>query len=128
MRAFLKFSSAAILVLLAIMALGPEQWQPRSGLGWEFDHFAGYFVITTFICLAWPRPLVVGGALMVFGSLLEALQAFTPDRSSNLMAAIYGAGGALAAAVIAELSIRAFSNKSGKAGQGIGRRGRSLKT
>ena len=128
MRAFLKFSSAAILVLLAIMALGPEQWQPRSGLGWEFDHFAGYFVITTFICLAWPRPLVVGGALMVFGSLLEALQAFTPDRSSNLMAAIYGAGGALAAAVIAELFIRAFSNKSGKAGQGIVRRGRSLKT
>ena len=73
------------------MALGPEKWQPRSGLGWEFDHFIGYFVITTFICLAWPRPLVVGAALMAFGSLLEGLQAFTPDRSSNLMAAIYGA-------------------------------------
>ena len=119
MRAFLKFFSVAILILLAIMALGPENWQPRSGLGWEFDHFAGYFVITTFICLAWPRPLVVGAALMVFGSALEGLQAFTPDRSSNLMAALYGAGGALAATLIAELYIRIFSNASGKASKGI---------
>jgi hypothetical protein len=60
---------------------------------------------------------------MVFGSALEGLQTFTPDRSANLMAAFYGAGGALAAALIAELYIRAFSNKSGKAGQGIEFRG-----
>ncbi|MGA8699181.1 MAG: hypothetical protein WB689_36195 [Xanthobacteraceae bacterium] len=116
----------AILVLLVIMALGPEQWQPRTGLGWEFDHFAGYFVITTFICLAWPRPIVVGAALMVFGSLLEGLQAFTPDRSSNLMESIYGAAVALAAALLAELYIRIFSNKSGKAGQAIFGKGKTL--
>src|SRR6516225_6589305 len=115
MRAFLKLSSVAILILLAIMALGPENWQPRTGLGWEFDHFIGYFVITTFVCLAWPRPIVVGPALMAFGSLLEGLQAFTPDRDANVMAAIYGASGALAAALLAELYIRAFSNKAGKA-------------
>jgi VanZ family protein len=112
MRAFLKFSSVVILVLLAIMALGPEQWQPRTGLGWEFDHFIGYFAITTFVCLAWPRPLVVGAALMAFGALLEGLQAFTPDRTANLMAALYGAAGALAAALIAELYIRAIRNKA----------------
>jgi len=112
----MKFSSVAILILLAIMALGPERRQPRSGLGWEFDHFAGYFAITAFVCLAWPRPLMVGGALMVFGSALEGLQAFTPDRSANLMAALYGAGGALVAALIAELFMRAFSIKAGKAG------------
>jgi VanZ family protein len=115
MRAFLKLSSVGVLVLLAIMALGPENWQPRTGLGWEFDHFAGYFVITIFVCLGWPRPIVVGPALMAFGSLLEYLQAFTPDRSSNLVAALYGAGGALAAALIAELFMRAFSCKAGKA-------------
>jgi VanZ family protein len=126
MRTFLKLSSVAVLILLAIMALGPENWQPRSGLGWEFDHFAGYFVITTFICLAWPRPLIVGPVLMAFGSCLEWLQAFTPDRSSNLMAAIYGAGGALAAALIAELFIRVFSNKSAKPGQRIFREAVSL--
>ena len=109
MHTFLKFSSVAILILLAIMALGPENWQPRTGLGWEFDHFAGYFVITTFICLAWPRPMVVGPVIMAFGSALEGLQAFTPDRSSNVVAALYGAGGALAAALLAELYMRVFS-------------------
>ncbi len=119
MRAFLRFSSVAVLILLAIMALGPENWQPRSGLGWEFDHFANWFAITIFICLAWPRPLLVGATLMAFGSLLEWLQAFTPDRSSNVMAALYGAAGALAAALLVELYIRAFSKKVGKAGQGI---------
>jgi VanZ family protein len=118
MRAFLKFSSVAILVLLAIMALGPANWQPRTGIGWEFDHFVGYFAITIFICFAWPWPMVVGGAIMAFGALLEGLQAFTPDRSSNLMAALYGAGGALAAALVAELYMRAFSNKGEKSGSG----------
>jgi VanZ family protein len=126
MRTFLKFSSIAVLILLAIMALGPEQWQPRSGLGWEFDHFAGYFVITTFICFAWPRPLVVGVVIMAFGSLLEWLQAFTPDRSSNLMAAIYGAGGALAAALIAELFMR-ISSRLGPASYFSSRESGSLK-
>jgi hypothetical protein len=70
MHAFVKLSSVAVLILLVIMALGPETWQPRSSLGWEFDHFAGYFAITIFVCLAWPRPLVVGAAIMAFGSLL----------------------------------------------------------
>jgi VanZ family protein len=109
MRGFLRFCSVAGLVLLVIMALGPENWQPRTGLGWEFDHVFGYFVITTFVCLAWPRPLVVGGILMAFGALLEGLQAFTPDRTANVMVALYGAGGALAAALIAELFMQVFS-------------------
>jgi VanZ family protein len=126
MCAFLKLSSVAVLVLLVFMALGPEQWQPRSGLGWEFDHFAGYFAITIFFCLAWRRPLVVGGAIMVFGATLEGLQAFTPDRSSNLMAAIYGAGGALAAALIAELFMR-VSSRLGPASYFSSRESGSLK-
>jgi VanZ family protein len=115
MRGFLKFCSVALLVLLVIAALGPEKWQPRSGFGWEFDHFAGYFAITTIVCLAWPRPLVVGGSLMALAALLEYLQAFTPDRSPYYVAALYGAGGALAAALIAEVFLRVFSNsKSAK--------------
>jgi hypothetical protein len=39
--------------------------------------------------------------------LLEGLQAFTPDRTANLVAALCGAGGILTAALIAELFIRA---------------------
>ena len=95
------------MVVLVIIALGPAKWTPRTALGWEIDHFLGYFAITSFVCLAWPRPFVVGGALMAGGALLEGLQALTPNRSSNLLAAFYGAGGSLAAALLAELFIRA---------------------
>ena len=62
----LQVCCIAILVLLAFVRLGPAKWQPRSGLGWEIDHFAGYFIITVMCCLAWPRPLVVGGVLVIF--------------------------------------------------------------
>ena len=44
---------------------------------------------------------------MVFAVLLEGLQAFMPDRSSYYMAAVYSAAGVLAAALLAELFIRA---------------------
>jgi VanZ family protein len=108
-----KFCSVAAIVLVVITALGPENWQPRSGLGWQIDHVLGYFAITLLVCLAWPRPFVVGGALMVFAPLLEGLQAFTPDRIPNLMAAVYGAGGVLAAALLAELIIRARRWRAG---------------
>ena len=116
-RVFMKFCGVAVIVLLVIAALGPAKWQPRTGLGWEIEHFAGYFVVTTILLLGWPRPLVVGGALMAGAGLLESLQALTVDRSSYYVAALYGAGGALAAAVLAELFIRAFSNKASKAGR-----------
>ena len=57
-------------------------------------------------CLAWPRPLMVGGALVVFAVVLEGLQAFMPDRSSYFVAALYSAAGVLTAALLAEFFIR----------------------
>ena len=103
----LKVSSVTALVLLTFVALGPATWQPRSGIGWEIDHFVGYFVFTLMFCLAWPRPLAVGGALVVFALVLENLQSFLPDRSSYFVAALYSAAGVLAGALLAELFIRA---------------------
>jgi VanZ family protein len=113
MRFFVKICSVAVMVLVVIIALGPAKWQPRSGLGWEIDHFLGYFVITSLVCFAWPRPFLVGVGLMAGGALLEGLQALTPDRSSNLLAALYGACGALAAALLAELFIRVRRGRAG---------------
>jgi VanZ family protein len=107
-RTVAKACCVPIVILLVIAALGPEKWAPRTHLGWQFDHFIGYFGITVFVCFAWPRPLVVGGILATVAVLLEALQAFTPDRSAYLPAALYGAGGALAAALITEFFIRAW--------------------
>ena len=45
---------------------------------------------------------------MAVAALLEALQALTPDRSANLEAALWGAAGALAAALVCECLIRAW--------------------
>jgi VanZ family protein len=107
-RTVLKACSVPIIVLLVIAALGPAKWVPRSALGWQFDHVIGYFGITLFFCLAWPRPFLVGGAFMVIAALLEGLQAFTPDRTAYLPAVFYGAAGALAAALIVEVFIRGW--------------------
>jgi len=106
-RAGAKVCSMAIMVLLVIGALGPAGWTPRTALGWQIDHFVGYFVITLLVCFAWPRPFLVGGFLIAAAFLLEGLQAFTPDRTANLVAALCGAGGVVAAALLAELCSRA---------------------
>jgi VanZ family protein len=107
-RAGAKVCSMAIMALLIIGALGPANWTPRTALGWQIDHFLGYFAITLLVCFAWPRPLAVGGVLIAAAFLLEGLQAFTPDRTANLVAALCGAGGVLAAALLAELFPRAW--------------------
>ena len=107
-RAGAKVLGVAVMVLLVIGALGPAKWTPRTTLGWQIDHFLGYFAITLLVCFAWPHPLTVGGVLMAAASLLEGLQALTPDRSANLVAALCSAGGVLAAALVAELFIRAW--------------------
>jgi hypothetical protein len=107
-RTLAKACSLPIMILLVIAALGPEKWAPRTELGWQFDHIIGYFGITLFFCFGWPRPFLVGGVFMAVAALLEGLQAFTPDRHFYLPAVFYGAGGALAAALIVALSMRAW--------------------
>ena len=113
-----KVFSVAAMALLVFVALGPAEWQPRSGIGFELDHFVGYFVFTLMFCLAWPRPLAVGGALVVFALVLENLQSFLPDRSSYFVAALYSAAGVLAAALLAELFIRGRRRSESKGAEG----------
>ena len=105
MRVFLKFCSLAIIAFLVYLHLGPAKWQPpRTGLGWQMDHFLTYVAATLIVWLAWPRrPFVVGGVLMASAILLEALQALTPDRQADFQAGLFGAVGALTAALLAEL-------------------------
>jgi VanZ family protein len=90
---------AALVLLLLFAALGPAKMQYRTGLGWQVDHVVGYFGFTLMICLAWPRPVIVGAALMLAAVTLEALQALTPDRFCDFLAALYSVGGALAGAL-----------------------------
>ncbi|MGO8973651.1 MAG: hypothetical protein ACLQNV_08995 [Steroidobacteraceae bacterium] len=102
-----KICSVVAIALLVVAALGPANWALRTALGWQIDHFLGYFAITSIVCIAWSRPFVFGGVLMAIAALLEGLQALTADRLSNLLAATCGASGALTAALLAELFIRA---------------------
>jgi VanZ family protein len=97
------------VLLLLFAALGPARWQVRTGLGWQFDHVIGYFGFAALFSLTWRRTLVVGGILMAAAMVLEGLQAFTPDRSCDLQAALLGVAGALAGAVFGELCDRVLS-------------------
>jgi hypothetical protein len=105
----LKACCVAVLGVLVFLGLGPAHLQPRSGLGWQVDHFVGYIVLSFIFCFAWARPLLVGGALALFAVVLEALQALTTDRSSNAEAALYSVCGVLIGALIAEVSMRAWN-------------------
>ena len=108
-KLIIKFCSVAAAIAAIVYAeLGPGDWQLRTGLGWQTEHLLAYFVVTSIVCLVWPKPLVVGPALMAASMLLEALQALTPDRHANFQAGLYGAGGAFAAALLAELFTRVW--------------------
>ena len=46
------------MALLVVASLIPAKWQLlRTGLDWRSDHFFGFFVATSVVCFAWPRPL-----------------------------------------------------------------------
>jgi VanZ family protein len=98
---------ATAIAALTMAALFPTKWVPRTGLGWQVEHFLVYFVTTLVLCLAWRRPFVVAISLMTFSGLLEALQGLTPDRSPDLTAALGGAAGAISAAILVKLLLRA---------------------
>jgi hypothetical protein len=98
---------AATLAAMAAASLMPANWQLRTGLNWQIEHFLVYFLAATGFCLAWPRPFVVAGALVPFAAVLEALQGLTPDRVPDLPTALSGAGGVLSAALLAKLVIEA---------------------
>lgn len=100
MRVFATFISVAVLTSVVVYALGPANWAFRTGLGWQIEHFLGYFAVTSIMCFAWQRPLIIGGGLMVGAPLLEGLQGLTPDRFPDLWAAFYSAAGVLTAAVL----------------------------
>ena len=96
---------ATAVAALAMAALLPSKWVPRTGLGWQVEHFLIYFATMIVLCIAWRRPYIVAVSLVAFSGLLEALQGLTPDRIPDSIAALGGAAGAISAAVLIELLI-----------------------
>lgn len=98
----IKICSVALLFFVAYAALGPAKMQLRPMIGWKTEHFLGFMIVTFIACGAWPRPIVVGVAMIAVAALLEALQGLTPDRVPDFPTALCGSAGALAAATMIE--------------------------
>ena len=99
--------SAIAVIALTLATLLPTTLVPRTGLGWEDEHFIVYFVTTIILSVASHRPYIVAIALMIFAGVLEAAQGLTPDRIPDLTSALCGAAGVISAATLATLLIRA---------------------
>lgn len=97
--------SVAFVAFIVFEALGPAKIVPRSGLGWQFDHFAGYLVLSSMLCAAWRRPFVIGAFVTSFAITLEIFQGFTPDRLPDVMGAFFSISGVLTATLLADLMI-----------------------
>src|SRR6478735_7630474 len=93
----LSVTAAAALTLATLL---PTEWIPRTGLGWQDEHFIVYFATTIVLSLASRRPYVVAIALMIFAGVLEACQGLTPDRFPDVTAALSGAVGVISAATL----------------------------
>jgi VanZ family protein len=105
-RRLIALLGATAVTALAMGALLPTKWVPRTGLGWEVEHFLIYFATTLALCMAWRRPYVAAISLVMFSGLLEAAQNLTPDRIPSLTAAFAGASGAISAVMLFDLFIR----------------------
>jgi hypothetical protein len=98
---------ATVVGAIVLATLLPTNWVPRTGLGWENEHFIVYFAATIILSLASRKPFVIAIALTIFAGVLEACQGLTPDRFPDLTAALSGAAGVISAATLVILAVRA---------------------
>jgi VanZ family protein len=98
--------SVALLAFIVFAALGPAKLIPRTGLGWQVDHFTGYLVFTALFCSVWGRVFAVGASMTSFAIVLEICQGLTPDRAPDLMGAFYSTSGILTATLLADFALR----------------------
>ena len=111
-RARIFALGGALIVAIAVASLIPASWQIRLGLHWLVEHFLIYFAVTVVLCLAWPRPFLVAGSLMVLAGALEALQGLTADRVPDLPTALCGAAGVLSGALFVQLVMRFWTGRA----------------
>jgi len=105
-KLLIQTGCCAFAAFIIFAALGPAHAIPRSGLGFQFDHYVGYFVLTAFACAASQSVIRVSGSVICFALALEIMQSLTVDRHADFEAASFSVGGAMTAALIADYFIR----------------------
>ena len=93
----------ALIIFDSLML--PAKWGRLRTGHWAVEHFLAYFAATSIVCLGWRHPFVVAGMLILLAALLEVLQSLQPNHPPNLLAALSGAGGALAASLLVSFII-----------------------
>ena len=63
---------AATLAALSMAALLPTKWVPRTGLGWQVEHFSIYFATAFVLCIAFRRPYDTRSRASGMGNLCYA--------------------------------------------------------
>jgi hypothetical protein len=111
-----------VVALITVTSLMPAKWQLLRTGHWQVEHFLAYFAATSIVCLAWGRSSMAVGLLILFAALLEVLQGLTSDRVPDLPTALSGAGGVLAAALLAEFIIRVRNRRVSAKQQATSRR------
>jgi hypothetical protein len=104
------------VILICVLSLVSGEARPHSGLSGTLEHILAYGLAGAVLAFGWRSPwqrlaIVVG--LFVLAGMMEFLQSWVPDRSSDPIVAILsgasGAIGVLLAAGFAAPSLRAIS-------------------
>ncbi len=111
--------TAFISALISIMGLSlmPNAYDPILNVWDKAKHFAAFLLLTALFTKAWPnRPtlLIKCLLLLLYGLLIECLQALTPDRHFSLLDLLANATGI---AVFASLiQLKTLFSKTGENG------------
>jgi VanZ family protein len=93
--------SVAATAALGAATLVPSDWVPRTGLGWQYEHFFAYCIAAACLSTVSPRPSAVAICLALLAVALEGLQGLTPDRDPDVTAALLSSIGAISGAALA---------------------------
>jgi len=94
------------LAFIVYATLSPINDRPVVA-GPQYEHFAAFAVVGFAFRLAYPRHILLVGAIILISSFgLEALQLLTPDRHARLLDALVKAAGGLCGIGIGQLDCR----------------------
>ena len=93
------------MTAIAVLSVVPGQWQWRTGLPAQLEHFVAYFGVGLVLGVVWPPTrrviLSLGLLLIAFAGVLEILQLWAAGRDARLIDALISVGGAISGLVIA---------------------------